>query len=277
MTTDACRILIVDDHIMFRQGLRALLEGFPGLVVVGEAADGLEALEKARHLRPDVVLMDIQMPVCDGLQATLNIRREMPQSKVIVLTVHGDDPDLIYQAIRAGAIGYVPKLSDIDDLVRTIRLVRDGQASIVSPALTSLVTFIGNAADSRRDALSLLETLSSREREVLDLVAEGNRNRQIAARLCISESTVRSHLRNILDKLHLANRVQAATLALAAKQRQGGAERRTEWPPDWRGRSAAAGEREGGASGAPGPSGRRKADSPDSGGAPRSGPRSDAR
>jgi len=217
---ESCRLLIVDDQMVFRQGLRALLEICPDVTVLGDAADGLEALQKAREFRPDIILMDVKMPRCDGLQATSLIKQELPEVKVIILTVHGNEPELVYQAIKAGAVGYVSKTSGIDDILRAIRSVTRGEAVVASPALTSLVAFIGHSSDNPSSQPWPADALSPREQEVLDLVAQGLSNRQIAHKLCISESTVHSHLHNILDKLHLANRVQAAAYALTLKQAQ---------------------------------------------------------
>ena len=227
--TESCGLLIVDDQTVFRQGLRALLELCPDVTVLGDAADGLEALQKAREFHPDVILMDVKMPRYDGLQATSLIKQELPEVKVIILTVHGNEPELVYQAIKAGAIGYVSKTSGIDDILKAIRSVTHGEAVVASPALTSLVAFIGHSSDNLSAQPWPADALSSREQEVLDLVAEGLSNREIAHSLCISESTVHSHLHNILDKLHLANRVQAAAYALTIKQ----AHRDQTWqPPD---------------------------------------------
>ncbi len=215
------RLLIADDHAMFRQGLRALLEDAPDLAVVGEAENGLDAIQKARELRPDIVLMDIQMPVCGGLEALAVLHQELPSVKVIVLTVHGNDADLVYRAVKAGAVGYVPKLSDIEDLVKTIRLVASGQAAIAPKSLTSLVAFLSTAQEGSAESTGPVEKLSGREQEVLELVAQGKSNREIGQTLSISESTVRSHLHNILGKLDLGNRVQAATFALNSIRRDG--------------------------------------------------------
>jgi DNA-binding NarL/FixJ family response regulator len=210
------RILIVDDHNVVRQGLRVLLGDCTDMVVVGEASDGNIALEKARNLRPDVILMDIRMPVCDGLEATANIRKHVPEAKIIVLTVEGDRADLVYQSIRAGAVGYIPKISDVEEVIRAIRLVARGEAFVASPSLTSLVSFIVSGPDQSRPPEKTVpaDTLTLREREVLDLVAQGDSNRTIAEKLSVSESTIRSHLHHILDKLRLTNRVQAAAFAL---------------------------------------------------------------
>jgi DNA-binding NarL/FixJ family response regulator len=219
-----CGLLLVDDHVMFRQGLRALLLEWPELVILGEAGDGLEALSKAREFGPDVILMDINMPVCDGISAIVSIKAEMPGAKVIVLTTDSSDSSLIVEAVKAGAIGFISKLSDVDDLVRAIRLVARGEAVIGTPSLTSLLATIAGSHPTATDYANrpagqkgTLDELSAREREVLDLVAEGMSNREIASTLCISESTAHSHLHNILEKLHFENRVQAAIYAQSMK------------------------------------------------------------
>jgi DNA-binding NarL/FixJ family response regulator len=206
-----CRVLLADDHTLFRQGVRALLDGLPDLVVVGEVCDGGQAIERAALLRPDVVLLAAWLSPHGAHSATVELRERIPDARVIVLGVEGDDPRAMYEAIRSGAMGYLPRASGIDELATAIRQVRMGQAAMPAAALTGLVDFItgGRTAPKRVNT----DGLSEREQEVLDLVAQGRTNREIAERLVLAESTVRSHLRNILAKLNVANRVQAAAFA----------------------------------------------------------------
>jgi len=205
------RVLLVDDQNLFRRGLATLLASSEDLEVVGEAADGREALEKARSLRPDVVLMDVHMPVCDGIQATQLIKAERPKTKVVVLTVSEDDADL-FRAINSGAEGYLLKNLYPDDLFQSIHSVMAGE-SPVSPAMAGhLLQEIRQP--SRRQGQGPASELTPREREILQLVAEGLSNAEIASRLYVVEGTVKNHLHNVLGKLQLSNRVQAAAFAL---------------------------------------------------------------
>ncbi len=212
------RLLIADDQTVFRKSLRMMLETYEDMLVVGDVSDGFDAVSKARELRPQVVLMDIRMPGCDGIKATERIVRELPEVRVMMLTTYESEPEIIYQALSAGAVGYVPKTSDLDELIDAIRAIARGEVAIGGPAMKGLVGFIGG---SGRHATSLVpprKALSAREREVLGLVAEGLSNREIGERLTISENTVHSHIRKILEKLNLSNRVQLATYALKSKE-----------------------------------------------------------
>jgi NarL family two-component system response regulator LiaR len=197
---------------MFRQGLRALLEGLPDITVVGEASDGIEAVERSVLLRPDIVLLAARMPLRGGVETTVALRERLPEARSIVLGADGDDPRAMYEAIRSGAMGYVPRTSGIDDLIAAIRQVALGHAALPATALTRLVDFI--VSGPAEPTPTGQDGLSEREQSVLDLVAQGRTNREIGEALCIAESTVRSHLHNILSKLNLANRVQAAAFAL---------------------------------------------------------------
>lgn len=221
MTSPPIRILLADDHQLFRGGVASLLQREAGLEVVGQAANGEEAIALAEQTRPDVVLMDIQMPLCTGLEATRRLLAGQPGLKVIMLTISDSDRDL-FTAVKAGAQGYLLKGSiSIRELVEAIQRVAAGEA-IIAPALVPHLLAEFAALTERREetAVSLpatpttdtLDTLSERELEVLHLVAQGLKNREIAAQLVISENTVRTHLRNILDKLHVQNRLQAANL-----------------------------------------------------------------
>lgn len=215
MEMEQTRVLLVDDHVLFRKGLANLLASKPWIEVVGEAGDGHEAVEKARQLMPDLILMDIQMPVCDGLRATQIIKKELPYVKIVILTVSDDDRSL-FEAIKAGAQGYLLKNLEPDDLFGMLAGVVRGEAAITRVMAAKILNEF--AVLSRRvepvPTASPVSNLSAREREVLDLVVKGATNKEIAAQLCITENTVKNHLRNILEKLHLENRVQAAAFAV---------------------------------------------------------------
>jgi two-component system, NarL family, response regulator DevR len=217
--TAPCRLLLVDDHKMVRQGLRRLLEDHSDFIRVVGDVDGSHASAEADSTRPDVILIDPHLPTtADGLLAVMAFRKAIPDTKIVVLTLDGDNPDLVYRAIKAGAVGYIPKSSGIDDVLTAIKLVAQGQVYVASPALTSLLDFIANKPEKAADRPGPDDGLTAREREVLVLVSEGKSNRDIADRLFISDSTVRSHLHHILDKLHVTNRVQAAALALGSQR-----------------------------------------------------------
>lgn len=209
------RILLVDDHDLLRQGLASLIMSQPDLEVVGQAEDGLEALTLVRDLQPDLTVMDINMPVCDGLEATRLIRAEFPQARIVMLTVHDEDENL-FNAIEAGACGYILKNTSSADFLRGLRGALAGEAP-VSPKLAARLLDEFNRLAHRAVPAAPGEDapdLTAREREILQLVAGGLTDKEIAAQLSISMHTVKSHIRNILSKLHAANRREAARLAM---------------------------------------------------------------
>jgi len=199
------RILIADDHSVVRQGLRMFLGLDPELEVVGEAADGAEALRLARQLRPDVVLMDLLMPVMDGIAATAAIRHELPDTEVLALTSVLEDASVV-GAVRAGAIGYLLKDTQADALCQAIKSAAAGQVQLTPKAAARLMQAV-SAPESPVD-------LTERETEVLRLLAQGQSNKQIAHSLHISEKTVKTHVSNILSKLGVQSRTQATLYAI---------------------------------------------------------------
>lgn len=211
---DAVRVLLVDDHTLFRRGVAAVLASQEKLVVVGEAADGFEGIQKARETRPDVVVMDLIMPKCGGLEATAALQTEVPEANILILTVSDKESDL-FAAIKAGARGYLLKNSEPDELLRAIFLIAKGGV-IVSPAMATKLLGEFTVAAAEEPPPEATDKLSKREEEVLQLVARGATNKEIASTLFISENTVKTHLGNIMTKLHLANRSQAAVYAVKA-------------------------------------------------------------
>lgn len=207
--TQAIRILIADDHPIVREGLRALISGKPDMELVGEATDGQEAVVKARSLQPDVVLMDLVMPGTNGIEAIQEIKRENPGARILVLTSFGEE-EKVFSAIRAGALGYLLKDSSPQELVEAIRCVYRGQSSLHPAVARKLV--LQYATDQR--VRSDVNVLTARETAVLKLVARGSSNQAIADELGIGDGTVRFHVGNILNKLQLENRTQAALYAL---------------------------------------------------------------
>jgi NarL family two-component system response regulator LiaR len=209
MTKKPIRLLVVDDQGIVRKGIRALLAEVKGMLVVGEASDGLEAIDQAEALHPDVILMDLVMPKLDGIEAIRRIKIKLPDVQILALTSFAAD-DKVFPAIKAGALGYLLKDSDPEDLITAIKNVQRGQPflhpSIARKVLEELSHPTGNPPTP--------DPLTEREVEVLQLVGQGISNQEIAERLVISEATVRTHIGNILLKLHLANRVQAALYAL---------------------------------------------------------------
>jgi len=214
---DAIRVLICDDHALFRRGLTMVLESEEGVEVVGEAEDGADAVAKAEELAPDVVLMDVRMPRLSGIEATRAIAERVPTAKILMLTVSDEEDDL-YDAIKAGANGYLLKEISIEEVASAIRAVVNGQ-SLISPSMASKLltefTNLSKKADERQSVPT--PRLTDRELEVLKLVAQGLTNRDIAGELYISENTVKNHVRNILEKLHLHSRMEAVVYAVREK------------------------------------------------------------
>ena len=206
---ETIRILIADDHAVVRKGLRTLIMGEPDMALVGEAADGIEAVLKARALHPDVILLDMMMPRLDGLGAIQQIKQENAQAKIMVLTSFAED-DKLFPAIKAGALGYLLKDSSPEQLLQAIRDVYHGKSSLDPTVAIKLIRELNRSSDQPLSEYPL----SEREVEVLKLVARGLTNQEIAETLIIGERTVGNHISSILSKLHLANRTQAALYAL---------------------------------------------------------------
>ena len=212
MALDEIRVLIADDQTLMREGLQTLLELSPGIRVVGQAGDGEEAVALARELRPDVVVMDVRMPVMDGVEATRHIRRELPDTQVIILSTFDDD-EYIFEGLAAGARGYLLKDVSSKELAEAIRRVHQGQALLPPGIASKVVTEFSRLAAQRETVVPLYEELTPREMEVLRLLAARASNRQIAEALCITEGTVKNHVSNILGKLGVSNRSQAVRRA----------------------------------------------------------------
>jgi DNA-binding NarL/FixJ family response regulator len=201
VTTESIRVLIVEDHNVVRQGLVALLNVVDGLTVVGEAADGLEAIDQFRKHQPDITLMDLRLPRLSGVEAIKRIRQEAPQARVIVLTTYDGDED-IYRALKAGARAYLLKGMTSDDLVTTISAVHAGKSHIPPAIAERLAERMGT------------EDLTPREFDVLQEIVHGKSNKEIATALNVSEATVKTHINSLLGKLGVTDRTQAATAAL---------------------------------------------------------------
>ncbi len=206
------RLLLADDHALFRKGLVSLLKREEEFQVVGEAENGDEAIKKAKQLKPDLVLMDIHMPVTDGIEATRRITEMLPSTRVVILTVSEDDKDL-FEGIKCGAHGYLLKKLEPEELYKMLRGVFEGEAPISRTTASKILNEFVLQARKKTVAESE-EELSAREKEVLQFLASGLTNKEIGNKLGIAENTVKNHLKNILGKLHLENRVQAATYAL---------------------------------------------------------------
>ena len=213
--TETLRVLLVDDQALVRSGFRLILSVEPDIEVVGEAGDGAEAVELARELRPDVVLMDVQMPRVDGIAATAKLVAE-DLGRVVILTTFDRD-DYLFDGLRAGASGFLLKNCEAEQLVEAVRAVGRGHA-LLSPEVTrrviaEMTAAKAAAAEPSPEDAALLDRLTEREREVLQLLGEGLSNAEIAGRLVLGEATVKTHVSNCLSKLHLRDRVQAVVLA----------------------------------------------------------------
>jgi NarL family two-component system response regulator LiaR len=204
------RGMIADDHTVVREGLRALIAAKAGMQVIGVAEDGFEAVAQAQALRPDVILMDLMMPRKDGIEAIIEIKRHDPQARILVLTSYSED-DKVLAAIKAGAMGYLLKHSSPQELIEAIRSTHRGESSLHPTIALKVIQELNRPEQSSAAAE---DALTDREVEVLTLVAHGLSNQDIAARLVISERTVGTHVSNILEKLRLENRTQAALYAL---------------------------------------------------------------
>jgi DNA-binding NarL/FixJ family response regulator len=222
--TRPARLVIADDHALVRKGMRSMLDGEPGLEVVGEAANGREALELCHRLRPDLVLMDVRMPKMDGLEATRAIKREFPLTAVLMVTMH-ENIDYLLEALKAGAAGYVLKESSEEEVTSAVRQALDGESPL-NPALAAQL--LRRLASEEKEHLeeerpptgpkqrpeSPPESLTPREVEVLRLLAQGLTNREIAQKLVVSPLTVKVHVQNIIGKLRVSDRTQAAVRAV---------------------------------------------------------------
>lgn len=203
-------IMLVDDHALFRKGLRDLIALQEDMRVVAEAVDGRQAIEMAVRVQPDLILMDVNLPVCDGIEATRAISERLESVKIVMLTVSSLDEDL-FEAVKAGAIGYVTKNVSPEALMRNIRGVREGEAPL-SRAMTAKI-LESFRAEKKVKVVNRENSITRREAEILELLAQGARDREIAEQLGIAENTVKKHVHNILRKLHVNNRTAAAAAA----------------------------------------------------------------
>ena len=208
------RVLIADDHALFREGVLAILKSVPDIEIVGEAGTGKEAINLASNLAPDVILMDIQMPDINGVEATQRILKTQPDTGIIIVTMLEDD-DSLFSAMRAGALGYVLKGADKAEMLKSIRAVAEGEALFGPGIAVRLLNFFRNTPIKPKGELSSAKfpELTEREREILDCIARGDTNTEIAEQLTISLKTVRNHVSNIFNKLQVTNRTQAAIRA----------------------------------------------------------------
>ncbi len=204
-------VLVVDDHTLMRQGLRRILEE-AGMTVVGEAENGVRAVELEPELDPGVILMDIQMPEMDGIEATRRIKGKNEDATIVMLTMH-EEEQFLFEAIKAGAIGYLLKSRAPQELIQVIEAANDG-LSLLQPSMAAKLLSEFSQMDEKAEKAKRYEDLTAREREVLALIAKGMSNKEIAAQLFISDKTVKNHLSNIFEKLHINDRTTAAVMAV---------------------------------------------------------------
>lgn len=208
----AIRVVLADDHALFRQGVRRLLEAAGDIEIVAECEDGQQTVRQVENLAPDIVLLDIAMPGLSGIDAARMIKQVGPRTGVIMLTVHADE-EFLFEAIKAGAMGYLLKDSTPDELIRAIRVVHGGEG-LLAPTMAAKVMREFARTQPAKELAAVHLPLTEREMEILQHVAAGLANKEIAHRLSISERTVKNHLSNIMEKLHVNSRTQAAVLAL---------------------------------------------------------------
>lgn len=209
MSEQKIKVMIVDDHHMVRHGLAFLIKGYEDLDLVGEASNGIEAIEKCQELNPDVILMDMVMPQMTGVEATEEIRETCPECQIVALTSFDQD-ELVYGALEAGAIGYLMKNASVEELVAAIRSAHSGKPTLAWEAAQALVKTATRSPDPEYN-------LTEREREVLTLIVQGMTNKQIAEQLSVSPYTINAHVRSILSKLDVSSRTEAVALALQHK------------------------------------------------------------
>ena len=209
--SEMIKVFVTDDHSIVRKGIKATLELVPDMEFIGEASNGREAVERVASLNPDVILMDLMMPVMDGVEAILQIKDQNPDIRILVLTTFAGE-DKIFPAIKAGALGYQLKDSDPEELVDAIRQVYRGESALHPIVARKVLQELSKPAEKEKTPTS--EPLTPREMEILRFVAQGMENPEIAEKLFISEATVRTHVSNIMSKLHLASRTQVALFAL---------------------------------------------------------------